>query len=128
MSALRYLALMSRIKSALACAFLTLSLCAESRVCFGGSVMDRGCPESGVRIYLDRHGKVTVNGKAVSLDRLGGTLAAIQPRPTVVCYSRDDPQLEPPAQAGAVMEAIMALRLPVGFFTDSTFKTPVQVK
>lgn len=36
--------------------------------------MDRACPESGVRIYLDRHGKVTVNGKAVSLESLGGTL------------------------------------------------------
>ena len=90
--------------------------------------MDGSCPESGVRIYLDRHGKVKVNGKPVSLDSLAGTLAAIQPRPTVVCYSRDDPQLEPPAQAATVMQAIMALRLPVGFFTDSTFKTPVRVK
>jgi hypothetical protein len=110
----------------LACALLALSLCAESRVCFGENAMDRGCPESGVRIYLDRHGKVTVNGKAVSLESLGGTLAAIEPRPTVVCYSRDDPQREPPAQASAVMQAIIALRLPVGIFTDKAFKTPAQ--
>ena len=88
--------------------------------------MDRACPESGVRIYLDRHGKVTVNGKAVSLESLGGTLAAIQPRPTVICYSRDAPQLKPPAQASVVMAAMIALRLPIGIFTDNTFKTPVQ--
>jgi hypothetical protein len=110
----------------LAWALLALSLCAGSGVCFGADTIDRACPESGVRIYLDRHGKVTVNGKAVSVESLGGTLAAIQPRPTVICYSRDAPQLEPPAQASVVMAAMIALRLPIGIFTDNTFKTPVQ--
>ncbi len=117
----------SRITS-LAGALLALSLCAAARICVGGNAMDSACPESGVRIYLDRHGKVTVDGKAVALENLGGTLATIQPRPTVVCYSRDDPQREPPAQAGAVMAAIIALRLPIAVFTDKTYKTPVQAK
>jgi hypothetical protein len=114
--------------TSLACALLALGLCAASLVCFGGNAPEAGCPESGVRIYLDRHGKVTVNGRAVGLENLAGTLAAIQPRPTVVCYSRDDPQREPPAQASAVMAAIMSLRLPIGFFTDKTYKTPAQSK
>jgi hypothetical protein len=117
----------ARITS-LACALLVLGLCAESLVCSGANAPDAGCPDSGVRIYLDRHGKVTVNGKSVGLENLGGTLAAIQPRPTVVCYSRDDLQREPPAQASAVMSAIMSLRLPIGFFTDKTYRTPVQSK
>jgi hypothetical protein len=107
-------------------ALLALSLCAGSRVCFGGDTINRACPESGVRIYLDRHGKVTVNGKAVSVESLGGTLAAIQPRPTVICYARDAPQLEPPAQASVVMATMISLRLPIGIFTDNTFKTPVR--
>jgi hypothetical protein len=112
--------------SPVAWAVFALSLCAGSRVCFGGDTVDRACPESGVRIYLDKHGKVTVNGKAVSLESLGGTLAAIQPRPTVICYARDAPQLEPPAQASVVMTTMISLRLPIGIFTDNTFKTPVR--
>jgi hypothetical protein len=114
--------------TALAGALLALSLGAQSLVSLAGNATDSGCPEYGVRIYLDRHGKVTVNGKAVDLENLSGTLTAIQPRPTVVCYSREDPEREPPAQASAVMAAIIALRLPVGFFTDKTFKTPAQSK
>lgn len=105
-----------------------LALLTLSRVSFGESAMGSGCPESGVRIYLDRHGTVTVNGGAVALEKLASVLAAIQPRPTVVCYSREDAQQEPPAQYQAVIEAIMALRLPVGLFTDNTFKTPVSMK
>ena len=105
--------------------FLVLVLCSEWSTCLGGNAMGAGCPDSGVRIYLDGHGNVTVNGKAVRLKNLGAELAALQPRPSVVCYSRDNPQQEPPAQYEVVMKAIMAMRLPVGLFTDDTFKTPI---
>jgi hypothetical protein len=64
----------------------------------------------------------------MTADKVREAITSLQPKPTVVCYSRDDPQQEPPPQAEAVMEAIMALRLPVGFFTDATFRTPVTPK
>jgi hypothetical protein len=40
-----------------------------------------------------------------------------------VCYSRAQAQGEPRAEVMAVIKAIMALRVPVSFYTDKTFKT-----
>jgi len=91
----------------------------------GETPMSRSCPDSGVRIYLHRDGSVTVNGAPVEAGKVREVLTHLVPKPTVVCYARDDPQKEPPPQAQAVVEAIIALRLPVGFFTDATFNTPV---
>jgi hypothetical protein len=91
----------------------------------GQTPMSRSCPDSGVRIYLHRDGSVTVNGVPVEAGKVREVVTHLVPKPTVVCYARDDPQKEPPPQAQAVVEAIIALRLPVGFFTDATFSTPV---
>ena len=90
--------------------------------------MSEECPDSGVRIYLDAAGVITVNGHIVPAAGLPQTLASLKPQPTEVCYSRANAQGEPPPGAMAVMEAIIALRLPVGFYPDGTFKTRVKLK
>jgi len=107
---------------------LTLvALCLTSSIALGDAMSD-GCPDSGVRIYVDAAGTITVNGQIVRAADLPQALASLKPHPTEVCYSRANPEGEPPAESMAVMEAIIALRLPVGFYTDGTFKTRVKLK
>ncbi len=104
-----------------------LTLCLAPSVTLGNAISE-GCPDSGVRIYLDAAGVITVNGHVVPPADLPQALASLKPQPTEVCYSRANAQREPPPGAMAVMEAIIALRLPVGFYTDGTFKTRVKLK
>ena len=102
-----------------------LGSCAASLVCFGGNAPDAGCPESGVRIYLDRHGKVTVNGKVVGLENLAGTLAAIEP--ALRWFAIHATTLNGNLPSGKRCNGgHHGVRLPIGFFTDKTYKTPAQ--
>jgi hypothetical protein len=91
-----------------------------------GGAMAAGCPESGARIFLTAGGKVTLNGHLVEPPELAAELQALNPKPTVICYSREKPQTGPPPAMRTVMDAIMSMHLPVGLFTDSTFQTPVR--
>ena len=91
-----------------------------------GNATSEGCPDSAVRIYLDSAGVITVNGQITSVADLRHTLSSLEPHPTEVCYSRADAQGEPPPEVKAVIQAIMALRVPVSFYTDNTFRTRVK--
>jgi hypothetical protein len=91
-----------------------------------GNATPEGCPDSAVRIYVDGAGVITVNGQVASVAELPQTLSSLKPRPTEVCYSRANAQGEPPPEVMAVIQAIMALRVPVSFYTDKTFKTRVK--
>jgi hypothetical protein len=88
--------------------------------------MPSGCPASGARVFLKASGEVLLNGKLLTASQLKDALSTLSPRPTIICYSRDSAQGEPPASMGIVLDSIMALRLPVGLFTDATFATPVR--
>ena len=91
-----------------------------------GNATSEGCPDSAVRIYVDGAGVVTVNGRVVGVADLSETLSSLKPRPTEVCYSRANAEGEPPAAVMDVIKAIMTLRVPVGFYTDKSFKTRAQ--
>jgi hypothetical protein len=88
--------------------------------------MAAGCPESGAKVFLSSSGQVTLNGEIVEARRLAAELQALSPKPTVICYSRDNPQAEPPAAMRLVLDAIMSVHVPVGLFTDATFQIPVK--
>lgn|SRR5215472_5940668 len=88
-----------------------------------GNATSEGCPDSAVRIHVDGAGVITVNGQVVSVADLPETLSSLKPRPTEACYSRANAQGEPPAEVMAAIKAIMALQVPVSFYTDKTFKT-----
>jgi hypothetical protein len=88
--------------------------------------MSNSCPESGARVYLAENGVVTLNGRKVEAARLQDALKALSPRPTVVCYSRENPDSEPHQSMSIVLDAIISMNLPVGLFTDSTFTTPLK--
>jgi hypothetical protein len=87
-----------------------------------------GCPSSGARIYMSKDGSVLLQGKAVSAAELGPMLEKLKPNLTEVCYSREDPVGEPPADMPKVLDAIAALRLPVSFYTDSSFSRKIQLQ
>jgi hypothetical protein len=108
-------------------AILVLYL-ASSLVTGVSQTMSEGCPDSGVRIYVDDRGVITVNGQIVRPADLRQALASLKPPPTEVCYSRAKPQGEPPPEATVAIEAIIALRLPVAFYTDGTFRKRVKLQ
>jgi hypothetical protein len=89
---------------------------------------NHGCPASGVRVYVTRDGTIHLNGATVVVENFQNTLASITPPPTVVCYSRDTAAAEPHAHAVRVVDAIIALRLPVSFYTDESFATVVPME
>jgi hypothetical protein len=86
------------------------------------------CPNSGARVFLTAQGAVTLNGKGVEASTLKSALEALKPKPTVICYSRENAAGEPHPAMTVVMDAITSTRLPIGLFTDSTFKTAVKVQ
>jgi hypothetical protein len=86
------------------------------------------CPDSGARVFLKTDGRITLNGRAVEAAHLAAELQGLIPKPSVICYSRENPQGEPHPAMAAVLEAIMATRLPVGLFTDATFQVSVTEK
>jgi hypothetical protein len=86
------------------------------------------CPSTGARVFLSAEGVVTLNGQKVEAPVLKGALEALKPKPTVVCYARENAAGEPNPAMGVVLDAITATRLPIGLFTDSTFRTVVKVQ
>ena len=87
--------------------------------------MAQGCPESGARVFFTAQGDVTLNNQRMEVSELQNALVALSPTPTVICYSRENPEAEPHPAVQTVIEAMMATQLPIGFYTDATFQTPV---
>ena len=87
--------------------------------------MAEGCPESGARVFFTAQGDVTLNNQRMKVSELQNILLALSPTPTVICYSRENPDAEPHPAVQTVIEAMMATQLPIGFYTDATFRTPV---
>src|SRR5882762_8195300 len=79
------------------------------------------CPATGVKVFLASDGNVVVNDKAVLSNDLKGSLEQISPRPTEVCYSRENPNSAPPPQMASVLDSIAALKAPISFYSDRTF-------
>jgi hypothetical protein len=85
-----------------------------------------GCPDSGAKVFLTAQGAMTLNGRPLEPSQLKDALLGLSPAPTAICYSREDPAGEPHPVAQGILEAMMAVRLPIGFFTDETFQTPIR--
>src|SRR5207244_11678191 len=85
-------------------------------------------PAVGGSMNLGAAGVITVSGHVVPDAHLPQALASLKQQPTEICYSRANAQGEPPPGTMAVMEAIIALRLPVSLYTDGTFKSRVNLQ
>ena len=100
---------------------MVLAGCAERQA-------SNACPDAGVRLYVTSNGVVTLNGETVEADGIGAALAALNPQPTVACYSRDSATAEPHPASSQVVNAIIQQRLPVTFYTDKTFTVAVKME
>jgi hypothetical protein len=89
--------------------------------------MSDACPDTAVQIYVDKEGVITVNGQTTRPEDLLHALESLKPPPTEVCYARANPQGEPAPEATVAIEAIIALRLPVAFYSDRTFRERVKL-
>ncbi|MCM2313091.1 MAG: hypothetical protein NDI84_16995 [Steroidobacteraceae bacterium] len=79
------------------------------------------CPATGAKVFMTSAGVVTLNGKQIQASSLKDALAKLSPKPTVICYSRENPVGEPHPAMQTVLDAIISMNLPVGLFTaDST--------
>lgn len=79
------------------------------------------CPPSGARVFVSATGSITLNGSTVALADLARAVANLKPRPTVLCYARENPEQQPHPQALAALEALMGANLPIALFKDSAF-------
>lgn len=86
------------------------------------------CPGSGARVYLTSSGVVTLNGREIDVPKFKAALDALKPAPTVICYSRQAGKDEPHPSMVLVLDAIIATRIPIGFFTDATFEKRVELQ
>jgi len=81
----------------------------------------RECPPSGARIYLLSAGTVTLNGKPVTPGGVTRAILALSPRPTEICYSRENANAAPHPNVRGVLAEVMATQHRVTLYTDGTF-------
>jgi hypothetical protein len=84
--------------------------------------MGSPCPESGTRILVSSNGRVTLNGTEVPPENLLEALRALDPSPTTLCYFAERPVEAPQATMKLIVDALMAMRMPISFYTDPLFQ------
>jgi len=108
-----------------------LALSALCSVAFGEppiQVAGQPCPKSAVRVFVTATGGVVLNGRSIEANCFGAELTLVKPQPIMVCYSRESFHGKPPPTVPSVLDATMALKVPIRFYTDSTFVTPASLK
>ena len=85
------------------------------------------CPKTGARVLISAAGKVTMNGTPVPVENLAASLNALAPRPSEVCYFRENPKGAPPASVQAAVSALISTHLPISFYSDASFSKRVSM-
>ena len=88
----------------------------------------RECPPSAARVYLLSAGTVTLNGKPVAPGEVARAIQALSPRPTEVCYSRENSGAAPHPNVRGVLTEVMTTQLQVTLYKDGTFTRALMVK
>ena len=65
------------------------------------------------KVKVDRAGRIYLNGRIVTLEKLKRELSRLHKVNGAVWYHRENPHQDPPPEALAVLEAIIDARLPV---------------
>ena len=76
-----------------------------------------------LKVGVDAHGTITLDGKVISLEELREEFAAAVGTDPVVWYYRAEPEGEPPEQATLVMQAIVENLFPISFSSEPDFST-----
>ena len=80
-----------------------------------------------IKIYVNKNGLITANGNHIALPELDKELEELKNKNGTVYYSRDDIANNSPEESMKVMELIVKYKLPMKFYTDQTFTTPVKL-
>lgn len=79
-----------------------------------------------VKVFVSPSDKITADGTPVTLTQLDAMFKSLHGHKAGVLYSRGDGSQEPSDTALSVMELIAKYRLPMQFYTDSTFTVPIK--
>ena len=74
-----------------------------------------------IKVYVDINGKITADGREVSLNELDSSFSKLKAGGGTVYYSRANGQGEPPPQSMKVIELVVKYSLPIKLFTDNTY-------
>jgi hypothetical protein len=89
-------------------------------------LVNRPCPSVGIRVAVFADGKIRINDAPVNVENVSSTLRGLARTATEVCLHRENPQAaEPHPNMFKVLDAIMALKLPVAFYFDAAFRNRV---
>jgi hypothetical protein len=92
-------------------------------------LVNQSCPSSGIRVAVFANGTIQVNGAPVKLPQFASVLGALAAGATAVCLHRQNPDApEPHPNMLKVLDAVIALKLPVAFYWDPGFQKRVSFK
>lgn len=75
------------------------------------------------KLAVFQNGRVTYDGRAVTIDDLRLKLAELKKQNGVVWYYREAPEKEPPTISTSVIQAVIDNKLPISFSTEPDFST-----
>jgi hypothetical protein len=91
--------------------------------------MDDGrCPLTAVRVFFSSSGNVSLNGKPTKASDLARAINALSPRPSAICYARENPNVEPHPNVSVVLDAMVETKLPIALFPDKTYTNAMKFK
>jgi hypothetical protein len=76
-----------------------------------------------IKVYVEPSGQVIANGNPTTLNALDSSFKKLKELNGTVCYSRDNPDKDPPAESMKVIGLAVKYRLPIRLYTDNTFTT-----
>jgi biopolymer transport protein ExbD len=91
--------------------------------------VDKPCPAGGIRVAVFADGKIRVDDKPVNVNEVSSTLRGLARSATEVCLHRENPDApEPHPNMLKVLDAIVALKLPIAFYFDAAFQRRVALE
>jgi hypothetical protein len=92
-------------------------------------LVDKPCPAGGIRVAVFADGKIRVDDKPVNVNEVSSTLRGLARSATEVCLHRENPDApEPHPNMLKVLDAIVALKLPIAFYFDAAFQRRVALE
>jgi biopolymer transport protein ExbD len=79
-----------------------------------------------IKVYVEQDGKISADGKEISLSNLDSSFSVLKKSNGTVYYSRASGLGDPPQESMKVMELIVKYSLPIKLFTDKTFTVVVK--
>lgn len=80
-----------------------------------------------IKVYVDKKGQIFADRNKIRVSELDKKLKELKEKDGIVYYSRENATGEPPVESIEVIELVIKHELPIKFYTDKTFTTPVKI-